>query len=200
MQDVLSSLNDRLPLADRQSGLDERLRRLHREILQSFADTGRPPRPEPADVRALAALDLVVMGEDAVVTGAYPFTTEPTGHVVALPSASVNAMCSLDAVAVAPVFWTHTTVTSHCVVTGRPITIVQDGDVLVSTDPAAPWLGIGFREVCGTASTSLCRDMVFFAGEEEAKTWRSGRAGDTSIFSLATGIDLAVAFFGPLMR
>ena len=43
MQDILRSLNDRFPLTDRQSALDQRLRRIHRDILRSFADTGFPP-------------------------------------------------------------------------------------------------------------------------------------------------------------
>lgn len=199
MPDLLAALNARLPLAARQRQLDEHLRSVHRAILRSFADSGVPPRPDPADVRALAELDLIVMGPDATVSGAYPFTLEETGHIVAMPRATVNAMCSLDAIAVAPVFFSRVTVSSRCAVSGTPIVITQDGDRLSGSTPEAPWLGIRFQEVCGTASTSLCRDMVFFAGEQEARQWEATVDGEIAIFGLPAGIDLAVAFFGPLV-
>lgn len=192
-------LNDLLPLADRQAGLDDRLRSVHRSVLHAFADRGQPPRLDPADARVLEALDLLVLGQDAVVVGAYPFTTEVTDHRVVLPSGDTHAMCSLDALAIAPVFWSKTRIESRCAVSGVPVIVEQDGDTLEAADPPAPWVGIRWQHPEGHAAHSMCREMVFLADEAVARTWQNGETDDAGLFPLPDAIRFAAAFFGPLV-
>jgi alkylmercury lyase len=196
---AVDRLNAHLPLALRQATLDEHLRAVHRSVLHSFANTGAPPRLDPADARKLAALDLLVLGEDAVVVGAYPFTTAATDHRVILPRGITNAMCSLDALAIAPVFWSRTRIESRCAVTGAPIVIEQDGDTVLSADPPAPWIGIRWQDPDGHAALSMCQAMVFFADEVAAKTWQDGDVDGVGLFPLDQAVRFAAGFFGPLV-
>ncbi len=196
---AVDRLNAHLPLASRQAALDDHLRSVHRSVLHSFANTGGPPRLDPADARRLAALDLLVLGEDAVVVGAYPFTTAATDHRVFLPRGSTNAMCSLDALAIAPVFWSKTKIESRCAVTGVPIVIEQDGDTVLAADPPAPWIGIRWQDPDGHAALSMCQAMVFFADEAAAKTWQDGDVDGVGLFPLDEAVRFAAGFFGPLV-
>jgi mercuric reductase len=167
-------------------------------VLWEFADHGRPLRITPDEATALAQHDLVVVDEHGFVVGAYPFTLRPTGHRLEMPRSHINAMCSLDAVAVAPVFFTDVVVRSSCAVSNQPITIHQNGDLLVDAHPSSPWLGIGLDGVRGTASASLCRNMVFFAGETEANEWSAEQTARAATFDLTDAIALGTDFFGPL--
>ena len=196
---AVDRLNTHLPLGPRQAALDDHLRSVHRSVLHAFANTGAPPRLDPPDARKLAALDLLVLGEDAVVVGAYPFTTAATDHLVILPRGTTNAMCSLDALAIAPVFWSRTRVESRCAVTGVPIVIEQDGDTVLFADPPEPWIGIRWQDPDGHAALSMCQAMVFFADEVAAKTWQAGDVDGVGLFPLDEAVRFAAGFFGPLV-
>lgn len=197
---AVDRLTTHLPLAPRQAALDDHLRSVHRSVLRAFANTGVPPRLDPADARRLAALDLLVLGEDAVVVGAYPFTTATTDHLVILPGGTTHAMCSLDALAIAPVFWSRTRIESRCAVTAVPIAIEQDGDTVLSADPPAPWIGIRWQDPDGHAALSMCQAMVFFADEVAAKTWQDGDVEGVGLFPLEEAVRFAAGFFGPLVE
>jgi mercuric reductase len=107
-------------------------------------------------------------------------------------------MCSLDALAIAPVFCTRTTIASTCAISGRPITIDQDGDLVVAIDPATPWVGIHWQRPCRPAAHTLCREMVFLFDEQTAREWQGGDVDGRFVCSVPAGIDLAERFFGPL--
>jgi hypothetical protein len=141
----------------------------------------------------------VVLGEDAVVIGAYPFTSETTDHLIELPRGTAHAMCSLDALAVAPVFWSRTRVESRCAVTGAPIVIEQDGDELILADPPEPWIGVKWQDPEGHAASSMCRSMVFLADGAAALVWQGGDVDGVGIFPLDDAIAFAHGFFGPLI-
>lgn len=96
--------------SDRQAGLPDELRALHRRVLLSFLDSGEPPSVDRV-AQAAAALGLAVgpalaalSGADLVhvdggrVAVAYPFSGVPTNHVVRLDGYDrVHAMCGVDA-------------------------------------------------------------------------------------------------------
>lgn len=187
-----------LPLAERQAGLDAHLRSVHREILRGFLENGAAPPVDPADAVPLAAADLIVTGADGVIIGAYPFTSEHTAHAVQSGTTHVHAMCSLDALAVAPMFGVTTRVISRCAVSGAAIDVHQRGDDLVSSHPPEPWIGIRWQEPCGHAATSLCREMVFLSDEHAALEWRGADPDSAGILPLPAAIELAAAFFNPL--
>jgi hypothetical protein len=194
----LRRLTEVLPLCERKASLPSRLAEIHSSILAGFATVGRPPEIDTDDALTLAALDLVVVDERQALVGAYPFSLEPTPHLVRLPRADVWAMCSLDALSVAPVFRTETKIESTCAVTGRPIEIEQRGALLTGADPPTPWVGIHWQQPCDSAARSLCREMVFLSDEETASAW--GVGGDSTFTcDLPSGIEFALEFFGPLV-
>ena len=111
---AVDKLNGLLPLAARQQQLDVELKQLHKAILKSFVEQGRPLPVSAAAghlahhsvqqaFQILAQLDLVVLdGEQQMIMGAYPLTYEVTSHVVEVNGHKINAMCALDALSVAP--------------------------------------------------------------------------------------------------
>jgi mercuric reductase len=171
---ALQRLHDLLPLKDRQDSLSPENRELHRSILRSLVDKGRPLSEDEiakmvGDVDAgrlavalLGACDLVVRGPlvvtdvrtrrqvvlDAMggeVVGAYPVTTEPTPHKIKLNGHDLYAMCAVDALAVAPVFDAEVRIDSVCHVTGEPIRIEQRRKEITKSRPAAGELRVGVR-------------------------------------------------------
>lgn len=200
MDDAVERLSEQLPLRDRQASLPPVIRAFHREILSSYADRGRPPDDalSPAGaLRRLASDDLIVL-EEGRILGAYPFSSEPTPHSLLVDGNATFAMCSLDAVAVAPVFSKRVIIRSECAVTGNPVTVVQNGDELEHVEPQALRLGVRWQRPDGCAAHSMCREMVFLRDGEVARRWRSPRE-PASVFTLEEGIAFGARFFSPLM-
>ncbi len=160
-------LREILPLQARRAALPEAGRMLHRQILESFGHEGRPPTlaecagfPGVEDaggvLARLAEDDLIVLGADGSIEGAYPFTTSPTAHRVELMGCTVNAMCALDALAMAPMFDADAVVDSRCEVSGTRLRIEQSGLELVAAHPTASIrVGIQWGTTGGTAARSL---------------------------------------------
>ncbi len=194
--DALDRLRVAFPLGDRLALLDPGTRAVHRSILMSYLESGGAPAIHDLDAEALAALmaaDAVVVREGRIV-GAYPFSGEATGHAVTVGAVTVGCMCSVDALAVAPVFEVEATVTSVCAVTGVPITVVQPGPVA-----DAVHVGIHFQDPTGPAASSLCREMVFLRDAAAAAEWRGRDPAARGVLDLAAGIELARAFFAPVV-
>lgn len=205
---ALSRLSDRLPLAGRQAALPAGHAAVHRAILHGFADRGRAlsldelgseSSPDAAEiVQRLADDDLVVLADGRVV-GAYPFSAEPTPHRIMIDGRSSYAMCSLDAVAIAPVFERQVEIESSCASTGTLIRIHQSSGAVVSAEPHGLRLGIRWSEPDGSAACSMCREMVFLADAETAERWRGSDPESAGIFDLADGIEFGYRFFRPLV-
>lgn len=162
---ALKHLNDLLPLKYRQASLPPELVAVHRGILHSFAERGRPLSvneiagmlgSREAALRALAVLatnDLVVLSEAAAkdatthqvvinkpeaveVAGAYPFSAVPTGFVVNMFGHDVNAMCGFDSLSIAAMFHTETRISAKCKVTGEPIRIHMNEAGILDVAPS----------------------------------------------------------------
>jgi mercuric reductase len=162
---ALRHLDQLLPLKYRQAALPPELVAVHRAILHSFAERGRPLTVadiavmlggKNAALRALAVLatnDLVVLNEAAVkdaathqvaiqdpdkvaIAGAYPFSAVPTGFVVNLFGHDVNAMCGFDSLSIATLFHTETRITAKCKVTGDPIQIRMKEREIIEVSPS----------------------------------------------------------------
>lgn len=205
----LTRLTAHLPLSERQSALPDSLRRLHRSILSWFAGTGDAPSAtalglSPDEmlrgVSHLAHRDLVVVDGDGELTGAYPFTLIETPHLVTIGGHTIHAMCSLDALAIAPMFAAGTEISSTCAVTADPIEIRMRGSEVTGSVPREPLVGIGFQETGGCAATSLCRDMVFVRDAEAGRAWQGDGGDDAPLFGLEAAVELATRFFGPLVE
>jgi mercuric reductase len=181
---ALRHLNRLLPLKYRQAGLAPPLAGVHRAILRSFAERGRPlTRAEIGDLLggesvALEALtelgskDLVVLNSAAVkdpdtskvmildpaaveIVGAYPFSVPPTAYVVSLFGHDVFAMCALDALSIAAMFNTETRISSKCHATGEPVRIRQHGMEILEVSPATTQFGVRWHKGSNTAAHGL---------------------------------------------
>ena len=210
---AVDKLNSLLPLAARQQQLDAELQQLHRAILNSFVEQGRPlPITEAASYlsqhsveqafQILARNDLIVLDvEQQMIMGAYPLTYEVTPHVIEVNGHAINAMCALDALSVAPMFGVETGIKSSCAISGSPLTIHMQGEQVVTAVDEGDnlYVGIRWQQPCGAAAHSLCRDMVFLLGEEAAEKWQQRSEIEGSVFDLPTAVAIGSAFFRPLM-
>jgi mercuric reductase len=225
---VLERLQDLLPLKKRQQALPPPLRTLHRAILRSLAETGRPPKQaeiaamlgsRQSAIHALGILgknDLVILNtpvtldektkqptvpEGVEVIGAYPMTTESTPHRVVENGNSVNAMCAVDALAISAMFGKEAWIESRCHVTGTPIRILQHGRQIIEARPS-PEIRVGIRwqsfNTC--AAHTLCTEMVFLKNVETADAWRNTGPASIELLTLPEAIELGIAFFLPLLE
>jgi hypothetical protein len=212
IQQAVEKLNSLLPLAARQQQLDPELQQLHQLILRTFVEQGRPlPITEAADHLArhsvhqafqlLAEQDLIVLDmEQQMIMGAYPMTYEVTPHIVEVNGHAINAMCALDALAVAPMFGIATRIKSSCTISGEPVLIQMRGEKVESLDaPASLYVGIRWQSPCGAAAHSLCRDMVFLVGQEAVDKWQQRSEVEGSVFDIPAAIAIGAAFFRPLL-
>jgi mercuric reductase len=205
---AVDRLEDQLPLRVRQQGLPEALVAAHRAILRSFAATGRPPALDRIEqcsgmdastvIDHLSSDDLIVAREGRI-EGAYPFSLEPTPHVLSIGGFEVYAMCALDAVAVAPVFGLEVVTTSRCAVTGAPIRIHQVAEEVDTSEPDGLRVGVRWQRPDGCAAHSMCREMVFLSDLETAEQWRGAEPDGAGIFDLSEAVEFGVGFFAPLI-
>lgn len=208
IQDAIDRLDNQLPFRSRQRALPIGYAQAHRAILRSFASHGEPPDPsvigevsgaDPADVREMLADADLVVAADGRITGAYPFTLESTPHLIEFGDVQVNAMCALDAVAVAPVLGLVVVTSSECVVTGTPIRIRQREDAVETVEPHGLRIGLRWQQPDGCAAHSTCREMVFLSDAAVAEEWRGPEPDSAAIFDLTQAIAVGVGFFGPLL-
>jgi mercuric reductase len=210
--DAIARLQTQLPLQSRQARLSEPVRQAHCAILQALAERGEPPTDDElaaivgadrvADViRELGDADLVVLDADrARVVGAYPMTTEPTPHRLALNGTAVNAMCALDALAVAPMYHCQATITSRCGVTGEPIYIEQQDERIQLAEPSADVrVGVKWQNPEGHAAHSMCLEMVFLADGPTSELWAKEDPEARTTFTLDEAVAFGAGFFRPIV-
>ncbi len=181
------------PLGERLRRLEPRTRAVQSAVLRSYVETGAPPAVSTLDEADLATLidaDAVVV-EGGGIVGAYPFSSGATGHVVRMGEVTVGTMCSLDALAVAPIFGVEAVVESTCVVTGDPVAVAQPDFDRGST----VHIGVHFRSPDACAATSLCREMVFLRDAAAAAAWSTSDPDSRSVYRLPDAIAFAEAFF-----
>ena len=206
VQQGLSRLTALLPLVQRQSALPEALRGLHRRVLRSFAASGHASAALAEDcgggsaLQQLADADLLVLDGGGRIVGAYPFTTEATDYRLQLAAVTVNAMCAVDALAVAPVFQCETRIASRCGVTGTPVALRQRGSELLEATPADLRVGVHWREPDTCAAHSLCREMLFLWNDDTAWQWRGQAPAHRSVYPVCEAMLLGQRFFAPLLQ
>ena len=225
---ALQRLHDLLPLKERQGSLDKPLVELHRAILRSLVEQGKPlTRPEIAKmvgsedaaakaVALLGAYDLVVRNpltvRDAVTNtlvvldakggellGAYPLTTEETPHRVSVNGNKLYAMCAVDALAVGVMFNAETLIESSCHVTGAPVSIRQRGKEILEASPSDVRVGVRWQRLIDCCAHVMCRQMVFLKDEATALAWLNADPKSKELFTLQEAIAFGEAFFQPLL-
>lgn len=210
---AVARLTSQLPLKPRQQALPPALVAVHRGVLRSLVERGRPPTRQEIEAllpdgdvdAALARLgddDLVVLAAGSrEVVGAYPVTSEPTPHRVTVHGHTIHAMCALDAVSVAPMFGVETRIESRCRLTGTPVRIRQSGDALLSVEPSDEvQVGVRWQQPTGTAAHSMCLEMVFLVDRATGEQWQGGDTDSITLFSVPEAIAFGAAFFRPLLE
>lgn len=205
---ALERLEDQLPLRERQRALPPTYADIHRRILHGFAEGGHPPslsrlqtggRDEIGEVLERLAGDDLIVVENGEIVGAYPFTLESTPHRITVGEHDLNAMCSLDAVAIAPVFGVEVRTVSECAVTGAPVRVLQRDTAVTSAEPGELRIGIRWTQPQGCAAHSMCKEMVFLADDQAAAVWQGSDPEGDGIFTLSDAIELGFRFFRPLL-
>lgn len=127
-------------------------RRARKALLDLILTTGQGPSlkalasrlkvSESAAAKLLSALErkgcLVRDQRSGMIKAAYPLSTRPTQHRVALNGTDQQcyALCAIDALAIAPLFGAPVTVSTACQQCGEPVEIeVRPGEI-VSYDPS----------------------------------------------------------------
>lgn len=211
---ALTRLAEILPLAQRKETCSPEARALHSAILWSFAQKGQPlsladvtnrmgKDKVEATMAELVSLDMVTRSTDGEPTGAYPFTTDAREHRVLVNGHWVHAMCAVDALAIAAIFETTTTIESTCRITGAAIAIHMQG-ATVTNQPQCTNLRVGVAwssaDGCSSCSDTLCTDMVFLRDAEAATTWRSVDTPGREVFTLPQAVEFGRRFFTPLVE
>ncbi|WP_018233880.1 alkylmercury lyase family protein [Thioalkalivibrio thiocyanodenitrificans] len=210
---AIEKLHNQLPLRARQEALPPELAEVHRTILRSFIEQGRPPKstelaasvPGGDVAGALKRLgddDLVVLnreGKEAV--GAYPMTMADTPHRIRVAGHNFHAMCALDALSIAPMYDVEVHIDSRCHVTGKPVHIIQQGMNIVEATPDREIrVGIHWQNPCGAAAHSMCLEMIFLRDAETAARWQGGDTENLTVFTLDEAVAFGAGFFKPLVQ
>lgn len=200
IENALDKLNVLLPLKERQQRLQLKHRESHRNILNAFSKEGKAPDYiEQSDLNILSDNDLIVLGDNSEVVGAYPFSLRETAHHVFNDSINLYTMCAFDAVAIAPVFNIKINIISHCHLTKEIIEVTQNDREVINVQPSKNiYIGIRWQSAGSCAADNLCMEMVFLKDEETALQWQNNDE-NFSIFMLNDAIEFAVKYFKPLL-
>lgn len=212
VEQAIERLHSQLPLRARQQALPPELAEVHRAILRSFIERGRPLKstelasmvPGGDIAGALKRLgddDLVVLNRDgSEPVGAYPMTVSDTPHRIEVAGHNFHAMCALDALSIAPMYDLEVRIESRCHVTGESISIVQRGmDIIEAHPDREVRVGIHWKNPCGAAAHSMCLEMVFLRDAETAAKWQNGDTENLTVFTLDEAIAFGAGFFKPLV-
>jgi Alkylmercury lyase len=201
---------------ERQAGLPEPLRALHRRLLTAFLTHAGPPEPAAvADLAAeldldpdqalgaLAAADLV--HRDAAsgsISVAYPFSGRPTVHQVELAGGpAVSAMCALDALGIPQMTGRDARISSIDSVSGQPIT-VQAHHGTWRWEPASTVVLVATAAggVCGAVADCCCPHINFHTDPQHAQDYLHAHPGMTGeVLDQADAVATAQRIFGALL-
>jgi Alkylmercury lyase len=202
-------------LGDRRGGsLSGAERAFYRWILRSFANEGPPAA---ASIRAhatelgldleqtrarLAAEDLVHFDQAGRVTAAYPFSARPRGHRVLLGSKhSVEAMCAIDALGIAPMLGLPVEISSRDPISGAEVWVrVEPGD--------GPWWEpkeavVLAASTCGDGPSlrGCCDILNFFESTKTAERYLADHPEVSGLsISIPEASKLGRAVFGDVLK
>ncbi len=212
VQAGLDRLNKLLPLAENQSRCSRQSISLHQFLLEHFVMQGGLPADDEMERRFprwQASLDelsealLLDRSAAGELRGFYPFTRETREHRVLVNGLQLHCMCALDALAVSPMFNLACQINSVCRLSDQVIEITQDvGGRVINRSPEEIHVAIAWAAADSTVSCaqSLCLEMFFIAGCENAITWRAEAPQDRDTYQLNEAVEFASRFFKPLLQ
>lgn len=185
-------------------------------LLRLFVRNGRPPRVVeiaaegklPWDsvtgiLHELERRDLIGLkpGTD-VIRFAYPWTTSPSGHRVALGGHALWALCAIDALAAARMYRTDASIDSTCTFCASKIYVATalHGRALRTMSPPEAVVWYDFS-LAGCAAASCCPLIVFFCSDEHLQAWLNAqsRRPEGVQLSMAEALEVGGAIFGPVL-
>jgi len=211
VEEGLKRLISLLPLKDRQMEFGGEMAELHKAILRSFVENGRPISDEEisaiigsndveAALKALQEKDLAVLNCSGKLVGSYPMTVEETPHKIKVNGHEINAMCALDSLGISPMFSKKVKIESKCHATGEPVYLEQDGSVIIDAKPSKDvCFGIIWSSPTGCCAHSLCTEMVFLKDKETAEAWEK-ECSSREVYDLDEAIEFSSKFFVPLVQ
>ena len=201
---------------ERQAGLPEPLRALHRRLLAGFLTHPGPPEPTAvADLAAglgldpdqalgaLAAADLVHRDPaSGTISVAYPFSGRPTAHQVELAGGpTVSAMCALDALGIPQMTRRDARIRATDPVSSQPIT-VQAYQGAWQWEPASAVVLVATvaSGVCGAVADCCCPHINFHTEPQHAQAYLHAHTGMTGeLLDQADAVATARRIFGGLL-
>lgn len=210
IENAIERLEKNLPIRHNQSRLPPAFRKFHQSILHYYLEHGKAPVASDFDsaqdwgsaVKRLAAEHIIVLDDSGNIIGAYPFVTEARNFSVVTEFGPVNAMCAFDALAISSMFGLPARILSRCHVSDRKIAIAQNGDDINVIEPQEPvFSGINWAAAAGASSCSatLCCEMIFIVGEDNAASWQSKSSEHRELFDLNEAHAFISAVFVPMM-
>jgi len=211
VEEGLKRLISLLPLKDRQVELGGKYADLHKGILHSFVENGRPINDEEISaiigdddieeaIKTLEEKDLAVLNSSGKVVGSYPMTVEDTPHKIKVNGHEINAMCALDSLGISPMFGKKVQIESKCHATGEPVCLEQNGSVITDAKPSTDvHFGIIWSSPNGCCAHSLCTEMVFLKDKETAQAWEQ-ECSSREVYDLDEAIEFSSKFFVPLVQ
>jgi Alkylmercury lyase len=189
-------------------------RELYDWILDRFAHASSPNGEETRAAarrfgldpdQALARLadeDLIHTDADGRPLVAYPFSGIPRGHRVTIEGVgTVEAMCAIDALGIAPMLGRATTISSRDPLSGAAVQLQLHPDGNASWRPQSVVVVIGSAACGGPSFRGCCSVLNFFDSPESAERYLADRPGiDGSWVSIRVAIEAGTAIFGNLLR
>lgn len=174
---------------NRLSRLSPPERDLYRWILRSFPRHGRPPVDGLVDRASSLGLDVEaalarLAEEDLVhhdprtgdITVAYPFSGEPTSHVVRLDGGrDVYAMCAVDALGVPFMLGETAEILSLDPLTEEEVSVRVDPGSVLEWRPESAVVFWGATGGEGPSAATCCRFVHFFSSEETTRRYLADR-------------------------
>ena len=206
IETALQQLRTILPLAAGQNQLSQALRLTHLNILRFFLEQGRAPTKGDipsglewsATLQQLEAVRLIVLANGSIST-AYPFSAQNRGYHITTTFGPAEAVCAFDALAISSMFSLPTRIDATCRLSGKAITIQQQGSELETDDTviaAIDWSAANDGQSC---SASLCTEMLLIANEALADKWQAEQTTQRQLFTLQEAQRFISTFFLPLV-
>lgn len=189
------------------------VRVVHHAVLRAFAETGRPPQlavleaaAVPLGVSArevlatLAAEDFLTLDDHGRIAAAYPFSAQPTGIEVTLPSGvSVASMCAIDALGIPAMLGTDAVIDAADPVSGEAIRVTVTGGA-ARWEPTSAVVFYGARAEPGPSAAVCCGYLRFFAARESAERFAAQHPEATGrVLDQDEAHALGEEIFGPML-
>jgi hypothetical protein len=188
--DALAQLRALFPLEARLLSIAPPVRDAYATLLRQWL-RAVPPGVSAIDGHSLSELtrlDAVVHTDQGL--GCYPFSADPTGIAVMLPAGTVNAMCAIDALAVARVAGAAVQIHAACESCGTEVACRVEANGALDHDQAGR-ARVFWRAACathGSCSQSVCRDIRFLCTQCAAP-------GAGEVYTLPQATAIGNAFF-----